>query len=159
MNLKFFKAITAGFRKVVKWAGIALYCITACYTSLLTGCVGMMPTRVPPMTSELKYKVPNIKGWTTVGMNEAAYNWEAEKLNFWKISMDFVNKPMIALHEQAVDWLNIGLSAGLFGGAPAAVALALKKAPKGSVKKEEVDKLVKEAGEMDPDEFKKAHTT
>ena len=120
----------------------------------MTGCVGLMPTREPPMTQELGFDVPDVKGWTFVFLNEAAYNWEAEKLNFWKISMDFVNKPMIALHEQAVDWLNIGLSAGLFGGAPTAVALALKKVPKGSVKKEDHEAELDRVGNMDPESYR-----
>lgn len=149
--IRFLNKILAGIRRVIRIAAVALYCLVAVYTSLLTGCAGLMLTKVPPMTKELGYKVPlQYKGYTFVFVNEAAYTWEAEKLNFWRIAMDFVNKPAIAIHDQAVNWLNIGLSAGMFGGGPVAIAMALKKVPKGAVKKEDHDKEVQEALMKEP---------
>jgi len=127
-----------------------VYCTLALYTTVLTGCVGVMPAFVPPLTEALGFHVPNIKGVTTVGLNEGAYKWEAEKLNFWRRSMDFVNQPMIALHDQAVDWLNIVLSATAFGGLPAVALIAGKKIPSNAIKKEDHERLVAEALQKKP---------
>jgi hypothetical protein len=132
-------------RKIVKSAFVLIYCVIAVYTTALTGCVGMMLTAVPPLTESLGYRVPNLWGVTTVGLNEGSYTWEAEKLNFWRTSMDFVNQPAIDVHAQAVDWLNIALSASVFGGIPLVAKVALKKLPKGAVSEKDHVKAVADA--------------
>lgn len=133
--------------KVVLWTcyGIASICVTC-----LSGCAGMTPTREPPLAEKIGYEIPDWKGWTTTGINEGVYKIELEKLKVLRVMVDVVNEPALAAREQAVDWLNVGLSAGTFGGVPLAAALALKKVPKGAVKKEDHEKAVEEALHKQP---------
>ena len=108
-----------------------IYVLFAIMTTLFVGCSHMMPTRVPPLTDEFGYSVPNVGGYTTVGINEAVYSVQLAKLETWRVMLDLVNKPMIEAHALAVDWLSVALAGTAFGGIP----LALKKPPKGYVKK------------------------
>ena len=119
-------------RKIAKAVGVALYTLFAIFTTLFVGCAHMMPTKVPPLTDAFGYSVPNIKGITTVGINEAVYRVELAKLDTWRIMIDVVNKPMIEAHSVGVDWLSVALAGTAFGGIP----LALKKVPKGYKKEE-----------------------
>jgi hypothetical protein len=116
--------------KLIKWFGKLAYIIIAAFITLFVGCAHMMPTMVPPLTDELGYSVPNIKGVTTVGINEAIYGVEVAKLETWRLMVDIVNKPMVEAHGVAVDWLSVALAGTAFGGIP----LAMKKVPKGYVK-------------------------
>lgn len=120
-------------KKIIKFIGVCLYTVFAVMTTLFVGCSHMMPTRVPPLTQEFGYTVPNVKGVTTVGINEAVYNVELAKLETWRLMLDIVNKPMIEAHAVAVDWLSVALAGTAFGGIP----LALKKVPKGYKKEDE----------------------
>lgn len=138
-------------KKIFKTVGKVLYIAFMLLAVTFAGCSSMMPTREPPLTEELGYKVYNWKGWTVVGLNEAAYRLEVEKLKTWKVMIGFVNIPAVELHGQIVNWLGaIGV-----GGAMGGIPLALKTLPKGAIKKEDHELAVKKAGEMDPEEFKK----
>jgi len=119
-------------KKIFKTLGVAVYVLFAVSCTLFVGCSSMMPTRKPPLTDAFGYNVPNIKGFTLVGINEAVYNVEAAKLETWRVMLDIVNKPMVEVHGVAVDWLSVALAGTAFGGIP----LALKKPPKGYVKDE-----------------------
>jgi hypothetical protein len=120
-------------RKLLKATVGTLYAVVAVIITLFTGCASLMPTRVPPLTAELGYDVPDYKGWTVVGLNDGAYRMEVEKLKVWKVMIGLVNDPALALHGQAVNWLNMALAGGALGGIP----LALKRVPPGYTKKEE----------------------
>lgn len=120
-------------KRLIKAIGLVFYTVFAIMTTLFVGCSHMMPTKVPPLTEEFGYSVPNIKGITTVGINEGVYNIEVAKLETWRLMLDIVNKPMIEAHGVAVDWLSVALAGTAFGGIP----LALKKVPKGYRKEEE----------------------
>jgi hypothetical protein len=93
-------------KRLIKAIGLAFYTVFAIMTTLFVGCSHMMPTKVPPLTEEFGYSVPNIKGITTVGINEGVYNIEVAKLETWRLMLDIVNKPMIEAHGVAVDWLS-----------------------------------------------------
>jgi hypothetical protein len=77
-----------------------------------------------------------VQGITTVGVNEAMYKVERAKLETWRMTMDLVNKPMLEAHGMAVDFLSMALAGTAFGGIP----LALRKVPKGAIKKEDHEK-------------------
>lgn len=118
---RFLKAILACF-----------YILIACLVTAVSGCEHLTPTRVPPLTDVLGYDVYDFKGWTTVGLNEMSYTIEVKKLGVWRTMMDLVNVPALQARDQVVDWWSMGVTAGLFGGLP----LALRKVPKGYVKKD-----------------------
>lgn len=132
---------------------IAFYSLFTIAITALTGCSSLMPTKEPPLAEKIGYRIPDYRGWTTVGINETIYKIEYEKLKILRTMVDVVNEPALAAHEQAIDWLNVGLSAGTFAGIPAATALALKKLPRGAVKKEDHLAAVEKAGRMDPRDF------
>lgn len=141
--------------RVVRAALAALYILIACYTTMLTGCASLMPTREGPVAEPLGYNIWDWNGWTFVFITEAVYNIEVVKLNAYKETMDIMNKPALEFHEQAVDWLNVGLSASMFGGAPALYAIGKRKKRPGDISKEDAEKDRLAAGLQDPDEFKK----
>jgi hypothetical protein len=143
--------ILSAIRKLCTAALIGVYVVMALVVTALSGCKSLTPTRVPPLAKEIGYIVPNYKGWTTAGINEAVYELEAKKLELLSTMIDTVNRPAYAIREQAIDWLNIALSGGLFGGIP----LALRKLPRGAVRKEEHEVAVIKAGIQDPEEFRK----
>jgi hypothetical protein len=99
---------------------IILYWSMAVLVTALSGCASLTPTRVPPLSKALGYEIPNYKGWTVTGLNEGKYRIECEKLKVLRTMVNVVNEPALAAREQAVDWLNVGLSAGMFGGLPLA---------------------------------------
>lgn len=133
-------------KKFLRKSRIILYSLLAALVTTFAGCSSLMPTREPPLTEELGYKVFNWKGWTFVGLNEASYKLEVEKLKMWKVMIGFVNDPAIALHGQVVNWLGmIGV-----GGAMGAIPIALNRLPKGAVKKEDHDREVAEALKKPP---------
>lgn len=119
-------------KSVQKGIVIGLYCTIAITVTALSGCQYLTPTRVPPLSEELGYEVPDWKGWTLVGLNEASYKFAYEKLKLYRVMVNIVNEPALQAREQVINWGNIALSAGAFGGIP----LALRKVPKGYVKKE-----------------------
>lgn len=134
---------------------LTIYILVSGYTVLLTGCASMMPTRESPLAEPLGIDVWDYKGWTFVFMTESVYNLWAIRLNAYKESTDLINAAPLAMHEQAVDWLNIALSGSLFGGAPALYALGKKKKRPGDVTKEDAEKERLAAGLQDPEDFKK----
>ena len=131
------KKLKTFFRKLFALIGIVVYTFAAICVTVFTGCSSVMPTKEPPLAEAIGYEIPDWKGWTTVGINEAVYKLEYEKLKVLRTMVNIVNEPALAAHEQAINWLNVGLSAGTFGGIPLAGALALKKLPKGAVKEED----------------------
>jgi len=130
--------------KVCSWT---LYLLFSVSITIFVGCESVMPTRVPPLSEELGYDIPDYKGWTTTGLNEGYYNIELQKLKILRTMVDVVNVPALQARDQAIDWINVGLSAGVFGGLP----LAFLKVPKGSVSKKTHDKAVKQAKAETPD--------
>lgn len=149
MIKKFFSTIWKFFRSVGNAILVSVYVLIAVYTTLLTGCASLMPTRESPIAEPLGYNVWDFKGWTFIFMTEAVYNIEVIKLKAYKESTDLVNKPFIEGHGQAVNWLNIALSASAFGGIP----LALRTLPKGAVRKEDYERDIARAGNQNPDDF------
>ena len=139
------------FAKLWKSLLVVVYILLATVTTLLSGCESLTPTRRPPLAEKIGYNIPDFKGWTTTGINDAVYNMEVQKLKLLASMINLVNVPALQARKQAVDWLNVGMSAGLFGGLP----LALRRIPKGAVKKEDHEKRVAEAGLQDPEDFKK----
>jgi hypothetical protein len=113
-------------KKIGKSLVWVLYTLFSVFFTLVSGCAYFTPTRVPPMTKELGYEVLNYKGWTTTGLNEGTYKLELEKLKLFRVMVDVVNEPALEAREQVIDWVNVGLSAGVFGGIP----LAYMKDPK-----------------------------
>lgn len=121
---------TSFLRKALNGLLAIAYLGIAVVVTLLTGCESLTPTRVPPLSKELGYDIPDYKGWTTTGINEGYYKIEVEKLGILRTMIDVVNTPALQAREQVVSWGNIAMSAGLFGGIP----LALRKIPKGYIK-------------------------
>jgi hypothetical protein len=119
-------------QKLIAWVLRGIYLLVAVFTTLFVGCSHMMPTRVPPLTEEFGYNVPNIKGYTTVGINEAVYGVELAKLETWRLMLDIVNKPMIEAHATMIDWMSVALAGTTFAGIP----MALRKVPKGYIKED-----------------------
>lgn len=142
-----FRIVKRSFASVGKAALVTAYILIAAYTTMLTGCASMMPTRESPIAEPLGYDVWDYKGWTFVFMTEAKYNIEVVKLRAYKETADLINKPFLDFHTESVDLLNIALSGTLFGG----MSFAWRRLPRGAVKKEDYEK----AGLQDPDEFKK----
>lgn len=126
---------------------VAVYLVLVGTITTLAGCRSVTPTRKPPLVEKIGYKIPNYKGWTFVGINESFYKMELQKMKLLAAMIETVNAPALAAREQAINWFNVGMSAGMFGGIP----LALKRLPKGAAKKEDYEK----AGLQDPEEFKK----
>ena len=120
-----------------------VYVLLATLATILSGCQWATPTTLPPLSEKLGYKIPNFKGVTTVGLIEGKYAIELEKLKVLRTMSDVVIEPALEAREMAVDWINVGLSAGMFGGLP----LALRKLPKGAVRKEEHEEVVRRARE------------
>jgi len=146
----------------IKTIGYSLYTLFASCIILLSGCKTLTPTRVPPFTEELGYHIPNYKNWTLTGISESVveleslkleikYEVDAAKLKALGTLVESVNAPFYLLREEAINWFNIALSGGLFGGLP----LALRKLPRGAIRKEQHDLEVKKAGYQDPDEFRR----
>jgi hypothetical protein len=142
------------FKSALKVVGTAVYSVLAITMTLLSGCAYLTPTREPPLAEKLGYKIPDWKGWTTTGINEGVYRIELEKLKVLRIMVDVVNIPALEARKQAINWYNMALSAGAFGGIPLAASLALKKLPAGAVKKEDHEEALAKAGNMDPEEFR-----
>ena len=113
-------------RRAYKCLLVCCYIIVASAVTVLSGCEHVTPTRTPPLSSALGYRIPNWKGWTTTGLNEAYYKIELEKLKVLRTMVNVVNDPALQAREQVVNWLNVGLSAGVFGGIP----LAWRRDPK-----------------------------
>lgn len=132
-----FTIINRLFLNMFKLIAATVYTFAAICITIFTGCASVMPTKEPPLAEAIGYEIPSWKGWTTVGINEAVYKIEYEKLRVLRTMVNVVNEPALAAHEQAINWLNVGLSAGTFGGIPLAGALALKKLPKGAIKEED----------------------
>lgn len=142
------------FASIGKALFIVLYIFVAGTVTILSGCKSMTPTRKPPLVEKIGYEIPDFKGWTTVGINEAIYNIELEKIKLLAAMIETVNAPALAAREQAIDWFNIALSGGMLGGIP----LALRRLPRGAVKKEDHEREVTKAGLQDPEEFKQMLT-
>lgn len=132
-------------KKFLRKSGIVLYGLLTILVTTFAGCSSLMPTREPPLTEELGYKVYDWKGWTFVGLNQAAYKLEVEKLKTWQVMIGFVNAPAIELHSLIVNW--VGVAAG---GAMTGLPFALKRLPKGAVKKEDHEREVAEALKKPP---------
>ena len=117
------------------WKGVVVcaYTFIACVVTLMSGCQSLTPTRVPPLAEEIGYTIPNWKGWTTTGINEAVYKIEVQKVDVLRVMIDLVNQPALAAREQLIDWYSMAMSAGVFGGIP----LALRKVPRGYKKEGE----------------------
>ncbi len=135
-------------KKILRKSRLVLYSLLTIFVATFAGCSSLMPTREPPLTEELGYKVYSWKGWTVVGLNQAAYKLEVEKLRMWKVMIGFVNIPAIELHGQIVNWLGALGVGGAMGGIP----LAWNRLPKGAVKKEDHDREVAEALKKPPPE-------
>ena len=133
-------------KKILRKIRVILYCALTVFMSAFAGCSSMMPTREPPLTEELGYKVLEWRGWTLVGLNQAAYKFEVEKLKTWKVMIGFVNLPAIELHNQIVNWLGALGVGGVMGGLP----LALNRLPKGAVRKEDHEREVAVALKQQP---------
>lgn len=123
-------------KTLIRLTGIALYAVIAIFVTIISGCAYLTPTREPPLTNELGYEVIEWKGWTLVGINEAAYNIQVKKLDTWRVMIDVVNKPAIEAREQVINLWSMVATGGLMGGLP----LALKKVPKGFVKEDDTIK-------------------
>lgn len=99
---------------------------------LLVGCRSLTPTVVPPLTKELGFSVPNVKGITTMGMIDASYNYQVEKMKLWKYSVDYTLEATERGRQGVLDIMTmIGL------GGTAALPVALRKLPKGAVMKDD----------------------
>jgi hypothetical protein len=98
------------------------------------------------MTDELGYSVPNWGGVTTTGLVRGYYELELQKVKLWGYSVKATLEATEAVRGGLVE-----LAAILGLGGAAALPMALKRVPKGAVS----EKRYKEAGEMEPEEFKK----
>ncbi len=116
---KFFSAI-----------GHTVYVGAVLIAMVLAGCRVITPMPVPPLAEELGYNVPNYKGITTIGLVEGTLKVEDLKLTTFKTAAESLITVMDAARESAIDWIAM---AGM--GSAGALPLALKRVPKGAVKK------------------------
>lgn len=99
---------------------------------LLAACVSLTPTIVPPMTEELGYEIPNIKGITLHGIVKGKYKIEVAKMKLWKYTVDSTLQLTEEARGQIMDIITvIGL------GGTAALPAALRRLPKGAAYKKE----------------------
>jgi hypothetical protein len=77
-------------------------------------------------------KVPNIKGVTLIIIEEYMYKFQAKRLELWAGEMEIRHEISNQIYDEGINFLNMGIAAGAFGGIP----LALKKVPKGYRKEE-----------------------
>ena len=124
----------APVKKLFKFVSGVLYTLVALTVTLFSGCAYITPTLVPPLSREIGYEIPSWGDWTTTGLNESVYRIEVEKLKILRVMVDVVNIPALEAREGAINWLNVGLSAGMFGGIPLAGALIPRRKEKDLVK-------------------------
>ena len=109
-----------------------LLCILMVPLLLLAACVSLTPTIVPPLTEELGYNIPNIKGVTLHGIVKGKYNLEVEKMKLWKYSVDGTLQLTESARNQIMDLVTVVALGGT-----AALPAALRKLPKGAAFKKE----------------------
>jgi len=105
---------------------------TGVVLATLLACNAITPTIVPPMTEELGYEVPSIKGITLVGLVQGAYTLEQKKMELWGYSVQSTLKATVEARDGLLNLLTV---LGL--GGTAALPLALKRPPKGYVPERE----------------------
>ncbi|MDB4261286.1 hypothetical protein N9878_00325 [bacterium] len=111
----------------------------------MTSCAFLTPTTVPPLTEELGYKVLNWHGVTTTSLVRGTVRLEQKKLQLWsKVAQDWADTSD-KIRDMAVDLVAVVGLGGL-----SALPSAFDRLPKGAVRKEDHERMVKEAFEKDP---------
>lgn len=119
-------------KKIVNGIGHTIYIVVIGMTMAMAGCRSITPVVVPPVTEELGYEVLNYKGVTTIGILETTIKFETLKLKGWSAMADVSIELSDTARKGTMDLLTL---LGL--GGTAALPLALKKLPKGAVRKDE----------------------